>query len=633
MSLRTKLTFVVFGVFALFIVFDLAVQHWIVFPQFVMLERSKASDDLRRCREAIEREIEHLSVYCHDWSAWDDTYKFIMDQNEAYKTANLSQDSMESGKRNFDLFIGESGRVVWRRGYDFEEGAELSFEELSGEQFASDHPLLRHQGVDSVVAGIMLTKRGPLLIASRPIITSKNEGPIRGTLVFARLLSKTVITQMIKQTRVSMRITPANQVDSATQSEWVAFQSILDDDDTVLDDRSPDTLLACGRIGGLDGRPAIWISADIPRDITQRGATTLRYSIASHALTGFFTIALLVLALRQIVIHPLRTFTRHASGIAASGDLGRALELDRSDEIGSLAKAFNSMVRNLAEYRAKLSESSRKAGMSDVASGVLHNVGNVLNSVNVAADLLTENVRKSKVGGLSRATAMIREHRDTLSDFLTQDSRGKQLPTYLDHLAELLNKEQNAILSDLAKLRTSLDHINQIVQAQHAFATPVGHEEPASIADTLETSRNMLEAGLTRHAISVDFQVETMPTVLLDRQKLLQILANLITNAKEALGATPAEQRRIAIGASKQNDRIIIRVADTGTEIAPQDLARIFANGFSTKGSGRGYGLHYCALAAQEMGGRLMVESAGTGRGTTFLLDLPFRAVTEAANS
>ena len=323
MSLRIKLAFVVFGVFALFTVFDLAVQHWVVFPQFVMLERSKACDDLRRCREAIEREVEHVSVYCHDWSAWDDTYKFIVDRNEEYKTANLSTESMESGKRNLDLFIADDGRVVWRQGYDFDAGAELSFDEFAAEQFPADHPLLRHKQNDSVIAGITLTKRGPLLIASRPIVNSKSEGPIRGTLVFARLLSKTVIGQLIKQTRVPMRITPANQVDSATQSEWTAFQSILSDDETILDDRSPDTLLACGRIAGLDGKPAIWISADIPRDIIQRGATTLQYSIASHALTGFFAIALLSLALHQIVIHPLRRFTRHASGIAASGDLGR----------------------------------------------------------------------------------------------------------------------------------------------------------------------------------------------------------------------------------------------------------------------------------------------------------------------
>lgn len=633
MSLRVKLTIVVLCVLGLFTGFDLAVQHWVVYPQFVTLEQAKARDDLRRCREAIEREIEHLSVYCHDWSAWDDTCKFIADQNEEYKKANLSSESMASGKRNLDLFVDTNGRVVHRDAYDFDEETALAIDEFDTEQLASDHPLIQHKSSESVIAGIVLTKHGPLLLASRPIVSSKNEGPIRGTLVFGRLLSKIVVSQLIKQTRVAMRITPANQVDSASPAELSSFAALSSPEEAVINEDNDETLLVAGRVDGLDGQPAIWITADVPRDISARGATTLRYSVISHMVTGFFIVALLILALHQIVIHPLRTFTAHASGIAASGDLGRSLELKRSDEIGILASAFDDMVQKLAEYRSKLMESSRKAGMADVASGVLHNVGNVLNSVNVAADLLTENVRKSKVVGLSRAAAMFREHREDLAHFLTNDSRGRQLPGYLEQLSDLLNREQSMFVSDLTDLRTSLDHINQIVQAQHVFAKPVAHEEPSLIADVVVTARSMLEAGLKRHGIAIEFQVSEMPCVLLDRQKLLQILANLLTNAKEALGCTPVEKRCITIRAALSNGRINLQVADSGCGVAEENLTRIFANGFSTKDNGRGFGLHYCALAAQEMGGTLSVHSDGLGRGATFVLDLPFRAVTEAAKA
>jgi signal transduction histidine kinase/uncharacterized protein YdeI (BOF family) len=269
-------------------------------------------------------------------------------------------------------------------------------------------------------------------------------------------------------------------------------------------------------------------------------------------------------------------------------------------------------------------EISRQAGMAEVATSVLHNVGNVLNSVNISGSVVTETLRKSKVTNLNLAVGLLRDHAGSLGDFLTNDPKGRQLPAYFAQLAEHLALEQKEMLRELKLLGGNIDHIKEIVAMQQNYATISGLRETLYVADLVDDALRLVAEALTRHHIQIERDYETLPPVEVEKHKLLQILVNLIQNAKHALTEGGQQDRRLTLRVGLADGGFVrISVIDNGMGIAPENLTRIFAHGFTTRKDGHGFGLHSGALAAREMGGSLLACSDGPGQGATFVLDFP----------
>jgi signal transduction histidine kinase len=278
----------------------------------------------------------------------------------------------------------------------------------------------------------------------------------------------------------------------------------------------------------------------------------------------------------------------------------------------------------LAHASRDLQAASRQAGMAEVATGVLHNVGNVLNSVNVSASLLGEKLHRSKVANLAKATQLMSGHADDLGTFLTSDEKGKQLPDYLAKLAEHLAGEQCEMMHELSSLTENVEHIKAIVSMQQSYAGMSGMVERVAVTTLLDEMLRMNADSAERHGITIERHYADIPTLTLDKHKLLQILANLVRNAADALRESETLDKRITVRTVMNGDgRIRIEVADNGQGISKEHLSRIFAHGFTTKKHGHGFGLHSSALAARELGGSLSVHSDGPARGAIFALELP----------
>ncbi|HWH81415.1 MAG TPA: HAMP domain-containing sensor histidine kinase [Burkholderiaceae bacterium] len=288
---------------------------------------------------------------------------------------------------------------------------------------------------------------------------------------------------------------------------------------------------------------------------------------------------------------------------------------------------IGSVWRELQAVHNQLLAAARLAGMAEIATNVLHNVGNVLNSVNVSAGLVGTRLRTSKLKGLARAVQLMDAHPDDLGEFLAHDIRGKQLPGYLRELARALEDEHAAMAEELGVLDRSIDHIKEIVATQQSYAGAPQVVESLRFEDLLDDALRMSAGALTRHKVDVVKDIEELPPLPLDRHRLLQILVNLISNAKHAMNDAPGQSPRITLGAAlvEVADRRALRitVADNGEGITPENLTRVFAHGFTTRENGHGFGLHSCVLAAQEMGGTLTACSDGLGRGATFVLEVP----------
>jgi C4-dicarboxylate-specific signal transduction histidine kinase len=277
----------------------------------------------------------------------------------------------------------------------------------------------------------------------------------------------------------------------------------------------------------------------------------------------------------------------------------------------------------LERVHTQLVEASRQAGMAEIATNVLHNVGNVLNSVNVSATLAADLAQKSKAAGLGRVVALMREHEHDLGAFISADPRGKHLPVHLEHLADHLKSEQDAIVKELDSLRSNIGHIKDIVAMQQSYAKVAGVHEIVAVVDLLEDSLRMNAGALARHGVEVVRDFEGAPRVNIDKHKALQILINLVRNAKFACVESGLPDRRLTLTVRSAAGQARVMVADNGVGIAPENLTRIFNHGFTTRASGHGFGLHSGALAARELGGTLSVHSDGVGCGATFSLELP----------
>jgi NO-binding membrane sensor protein with MHYT domain/nitrogen-specific signal transduction histidine kinase len=275
------------------------------------------------------------------------------------------------------------------------------------------------------------------------------------------------------------------------------------------------------------------------------------------------------------------------------------------------------------ELQSQLRDASRDAGMAEVATGVLHSVGNVLNSLGVAASLLQSKLRESRVGNVQRLAELLLSQGENVGRFMETDPRGRQAPTYLAQLGENLSAENASLRAEAEAIASHVGHIRTIVAAQQAHARRGGVTEAVDITELVD---NAMAIHFTMMAdITVRREYEPVPMVTLDRHKLIQILGNLLSNARHALkeradGAARVLTLRVHARAAGW---FIIEVQDSGVGIKADALKRLFEFGFTTKKDGHGFGLHSSAILAQELGGHLAGHSDGAGCGARFALRLP----------
>lgn len=275
------------------------------------------------------------------------------------------------------------------------------------------------------------------------------------------------------------------------------------------------------------------------------------------------------------------------------------------------------------EINKQLVESSRQAGMAEVATGVLHNVGNILNSVNVSANLLKQRISTGQIDRLENAAAIIEENAGDLATFLALDERGKHFPKFIKSLSESFKTDRQLQMDEINALTKNVDHIKEIVSMQQSFATKSGMTELIDPRELIDDAIRINDFGEIGSRVDIIREFDDVPMIQLQRHDFMQIAVNLIKNAMQATEQSDASEKVVRVRVKRENDFVRIDVTDNGVGIAKKNLTSIFQHGFTTKKNGHGFGLHSSANAAREMGGSLSVESEGLGLGATFTLRLP----------
>lgn len=388
----------------------------------------------------------------------------------------------------------------------------------------------------------------------------------------------------------------------------------------------------------------VYLVADL-RPVLWDTVRAFAYAVIGGVALALVLSLVLNARLQRFILEPVDNLHRAAHHVAETATLRQRAEVLGQDEIGQLTATFNRMldrieandaalrsandelnaeIVNRQRLEGKLLETSRLAGMAQVATGVLHNVGNVLNSVNISANILRDSLRSNPhFALLGQTTALLQSQGENLERFITQDPRGKLVPPFFAKLGEQIALVHRDLLLETEQLSTNIDHIKQIVALQQNYARGGGVITSVKPADLFSDALRIAHASITRHGVAITREFSATPEIVTDRHQVMQILVNFLTNAVQAVKPREGGDRRVRVATTTNGEMIEFVVEDNGIGIAPENLQRIFQHGFTTRKDGHGFGLHSGALAARNLDGQLTAHSDGPDRGARFTLTLP----------
>lgn len=280
----------------------------------------------------------------------------------------------------------------------------------------------------------------------------------------------------------------------------------------------------------------------------------------------------------------------------------------------------------LQDAQYQLLDAAHKSGMAEMATGVLHNIGNILNSVNVSVEEVARVARTSKVVGLEKANTMVKDHMSDLGDFFTNDSKGKKLPDYFIKVGGIVRGEMATVLEETTTLREKVTMMKDVISTQQAYAHTGFFNEEFQIEPLIQDALKVQEASVRKWGVNVTTDIQAVPDIVGQKSKLLQVITNLIKNAKEAMLENDIHNKPKEMGVTVglyKDKSVFVCVKDNGCGIDQDNLDKIFNHGFTTKEAGHGFGLHASANAMTEMGGSLTAQSEGENLGATFTVSIP----------
>jgi len=277
----------------------------------------------------------------------------------------------------------------------------------------------------------------------------------------------------------------------------------------------------------------------------------------------------------------------------------------------------------LKDTQEQLLESARAAGVAEVAINVLHNIGNVLNSVNVINQTNYEIIKKSKTNALHKTTELLTENTDHIADYLSSDPRGKKIPELFVKLAIALKEENSSLEENSYRMLNSISMMTNIISTQQEYAKTDLLQEKIQLSSILDEAISIQANLIKTHHVQLIRHYQKVPDICAEKAKVYQILNNLLVNAIQASTDYKDIDHIIDLDIYQQDESIIFEIKDDGVGIKKEDLTKVFHHGYTTKKTGHGFGLHSCANLMSEMHGEIYAESQGIGKGACFKLAFP----------
>jgi len=600
--------------------------HSLIFsPSFKNLEQQESRRNIKRCVQCIEREIWHLDEYFgSDWAAWDDTYEFVEDRNEDYIESNLVDTSFTDNDINLIYILNATHEVVWGKVMDLATEREITLPEFHKGTWRHDHPLLAPRSPGEYVAGVMIGQATPLLISSRPILSSHMQGPSRGTFIMARFLDANLIQTLSKQVDFDFEVQVLGAMRLDAESQAALYQILAGEEFcvSIIDDVR---LNAYALLRDIQDQPALLIRAELPRDISMTGLRAMRSAHGSIAVLGLLQLLAALLLIERTVLARLTNLERFVRQVGITADASSRLSKMGGDELGQLAHNINAMLESLEKAQAELRDTEAQLRQSQE---VLEQ--RVREKTSELEKQLTE---RSRI----EAEAVVTAHLASLGELAAGVAHEINNPINgIINYAQLL-KDGVVAHGDPNRLTDGIlkegERIARIVKNLLAFARQDSDfEGRVMIPQVLEDALSLMERQIRRDGVDIRIHLAAdLPEVRGHPHQIQQVFINLMSNARYALNKRfPDEHAEKILEISgkqleKDGNRIVrIVFRDNGTGIPKNMLSHLCEPFFSTKpkGEGTGLGLSISHRIMTDHGGRLAFESV-EGSYTKVILDFP----------
>jgi sensor domain CHASE-containing protein len=593
------------------------VQRQVVLPSFEALEQDLARTDVERVSRAIDTELSQLLVFCADWGNWLETYEFMAGDNPAFIAENMTPATLEAAGLDLVGYLDADGHYLWRTGRNPDTRAERAYDLVAGDALDAAHPFRAAIAAGREVKGIQMTEHGPMLLVAAPVLDGAGNGPHRGAVLLGRLITPEVAAGWADQAQVKLTLLPVTAVAAASAAGPPG------EDTSITQTR--DTITVSRSIDDLRGWPAFTLRVDAPRSVTGRGRAAIAVAVTSLSLAGLAVLLVLLAALRVLVLGPVSQLTRHAVAVGEGVRPQAPLAFQRADELGVLAREFDRMVDRLEDTRRRLMDQSYEAGAAEVASGVLHNIGNGLTPLGVTISKLQQRLRAAPAAELELVLAE-----------LDAGSADHPRRADLEQFHRLASRELGRVIGqaceDADHMAGCLESIQAVLAHQLRPSTSGPLVEMIPVAPLLERAAATVPPPLRpRVNVEIDPALRELGALPLPRFTLEQVCQNLTLNGAEAIRDSGHARGTVRIEGrverSEDGEHLVLRFTDDGIGIPPGDLERVFEKGYTTKSrdTNSGIGLHWCANVLLALSGRIRAASRGPGQGATFEIVLPLR--------
>ncbi len=547
-------------VFISLILIQYAASQLIFLNSFATLEEQDTNKNIERARSALLVELDNLDTYTYDWAAWDDTYTFIQDVNEDYIESNLVDGTFIDLELNLMLFIDSSGEIVFSKAFDLENEEEIPLPESIQEHLTSNNVLLNHQDIDSTVNGILLLPENPMLIVSRPIITSNDEGPILGSLIMGYYLDSTGLDSLAETTHLSLQMQLFNDSEMPTDFQE-AISSLSEEEPIFVRPLNSDSIAGYTLLEDVYGEPALVLRVDLSRSIYKQGQASIHYFVLLLLTTGIISSIVIVVLLEKIVLSRLAQLNANVNNVRSHGNPSERVSVSGKDELSDLSEEINRMLTTLEQSQNKLQMLNEKLGV---------------------------------VGSLTRHDA-----RNKLSVIANNAHLAKQKLANDPNAREYLDDIESAV----AQVEKIFDFARTYEQ--------LGVEELSYV----NVEKSVKEAAMLLGLDSVKLLTDCKGLAVWADSLLRQLFYNLIDNSLRH----GERVTRIRVYCEIEEDQLKLVYEDDGIGVKKAEKEKIFREGY---GKGTGYGLCLIRKICEAYGWTIQ-ETGKSGKGAQFTMTIP----------
>lgn len=596
MSITRKSIFIILAIMIPLFVIMIIVSDQISMNGFKSIERNEVKNNLLRGEDAIKSKLDSLQVFAYDWSAWDDTYEFMQNQNEKYISSNLSNLTLQSSGLNIMMFLDNFDQTVFSKSIDLDSGEEMPVpEDISDHIEKGTLTTVTQQYTGT--SGIILLSGRPFLLASNPILTTAGEGPPQGTFIIGYYIDADIVEELSETTHLSIDVQMIS-TDDMPEDYKSAWQNLNEPGSVFILPLDSDNIVGYRSLYDIYDNPIAILKVEMARDVYSQAQTTVSYLHTVLLITGIVFIVLFLILLRRIILDRIIILEKTVVNIGKTGDRSRRVAIPGKDELSTLADNVNTMLGSLekADEKIKALYEQEKAHRRELEEEAKART----QFINILAHEL-----RTPLTPILISVEMVKE-------ILSSDKSSLQYKMVSNALtsAEILRARLEELL-DLARFSRGAFKLNL---------------KPIEASEFLEIIASRYKPALEQRNQQLILEIKSdLPKVEIDQSRLEQVVINLLSNA----GKYSPENSKITFRVIHEGKNILVEVQDEGIGIPPEELVNLFKPYHRVEKdkenyTGSGLGLAVSSQIVQAHGGKIWAESE-RGKGSTFKFTIPLK--------